>query len=117
MENLKVDAFDACGTIFSHQKGLPLNLKGDNEMASGGYDYHVSKQGILYYKWKDKESVQLVSNFHGTDSSVVSRTQNDKSKKQFHCPTEVKEYNENMGGVDKADMLCVVYGLNRKSNK
>lgn len=36
-------------------------------------------------------------------------------KKQFHCPTAVKEYNEYMAGVDKADMLCVVHGLNRES--
>jgi len=29
----------------------------------------------------------------------------------------VKEYNENMGGVDKADMLCAVHRLDRRSKK
>ena len=29
----------------------------------------------------------------------------------------VKECNEQMGGVDKADMLCAVYGIGRKSKK
>ena len=27
----------------------------------------------------------------------------------------MKKYNGNMGGVDKADMLCAVHGRNRKS--
>lgn len=61
---------------------------------------------ILYYKWKDNKSVHSVSNFHATTSSVVSRTQKDGSKKLFQCPTAVKEYNENMEGVDKADKLA-----------
>ena len=83
-------------------------------MARGEYD---TKQGIVLFKWKDSKSLFLVSNFHGTEASAVSRTQKDGAKKQFHCPAAVKEYNENMGGVDKADMLCTVHGLDRKSKK
>ena len=59
----------------------------------------VSQNGIVLYKWKDNKSVYLVSNFHGKEPSAVSRTQKDGFKKQFPCPTAVKEYNKNiMGG-------------------
>ena len=115
MEYLKASGVDACGTIRSHQTCLPHDLKADSNMACGEYDYRVTKQGIVFYKWKDNKSVFLVSNFHGTEPSAVSRTQKDGPKKQFLCPAAVKEYNENMGGVDKADMLCAVHGLDRKS--
>ena len=117
MEYLKANGVDACGTIRSHRKCLPHDLKADSNMVRGEYDYRVTKQGIVFYKWKDNKSVFLVSNFHGTEASAVSRTQKDGSKKQFLCPAAVKEYNENMGGVDKADMLCAVHGLDRKSKK
>ena len=116
MEYLKANGVDACGTIRSHRKCLPHDLRADSNMVRGEYDYRVTKQGIVFYKWKDNISVFLVSNFHGTEASAVSRTQKDGSKKQFLCPAAVKEYNENMG-VDKADMLCAVHGLDRKSKK
>ena len=81
MEHLKANGVDACGTIHSHQKGLPHDLKADSNMARGEYDCRVTKQGILLYKWKDNKSVFLVSSFHGTEASAVSRTKKDGSKK------------------------------------
>lgn len=48
---------------------------------------------------------------------MIKRTQIDGSKKDFSHPIAVKGYNEQMGGVDKADMLCAVYGIARKSKK
>lgn len=35
IEYLKVNGVDACATICSHQKGLPLNFKVDSKMARG----------------------------------------------------------------------------------
>ena len=43
------------------------------------------------------------------------RTQKDGTRKQFTCPKFVKEYNMYMGGVDKADFFCAIYGNSRKS--
>lgn len=97
MEYLKANGVDACGTIRSHRKCLPHDLKTNSNKARFEYDYPVTKQGIVLYKWKDNKSVFLVSNFHGTEPSAVSRTQKDESKKQFLCPAAVKDYNENMG--------------------
>ncbi|KAK3758964.1 hypothetical protein RRG08_005590 [Elysia crispata] len=36
---------------------------------------------------------------------------------EVSCPMAIKDYNCNMGGVDKADMLCSLYGMDRKSRK
>ena len=117
MEYLKVNGVDACGTIRSNRKALPAGMKADKELDRGEFDYMVSKQGIVYFKWNDNSTVHAVSNFHGTDASVIQRTQKDGTKSQFPCPTAIKAYNAYMGGVDKADMLCGIYGLDRKAQK
>ena len=72
---------------------------------------------IIVYKWKDNKAVHLISNFHGTERVTISRKQNDGSKLEIECPKVVKDYNKRMGGVDKADMLCAIYGVGRKSKK
>ncbi len=107
----------ACGTIRTDRKGLPKGLKADRELQRGEYDFRVSEKGIAFYKWMDNKAVHLISNFHGSDVSSVTRTQKDGSKKEFPCPIAVKHYNEHMGGVDKADMLCSIHGVGSKSNK
>lgn len=117
MEYLKVNGVDACGTIRSNRKALPAGMKADKDLNRGEFDYMVSKQGIVYFKWNDNSTVHAVSNFHGTDASVIQRTQKDGTKSQFPCPTAIKAYNEYMGGDDKADILCGIYDLDRKARK
>ncbi len=117
MEYLKTKGVDACGTIRSNRKALPVGIKNDKALERGEFDYRVSTKGIFYVKWNDNKPVQVVSNFHGSNPSVILRTQKDGSKKQYNCPIAIKDYNTFMGGVDKADMLCSIYGINRKSKK
>ena len=105
MEYLKTKGVDACGTIRSNRKALPVGIKNDKALERGEFDYQVSTKGILYVKWNDNKPVQVVSNFHGSNPSVILRTQKDGSKKQYNCPIAIKDYNTFMGGVDKADML------------
>ncbi len=73
--------------------------------------------GLVFFKWQDNKPVFVLSNFHGTEISSVLRTQKDGSKSAFPSPAAIVDYNKHMGGVDKADMLCSVQGLSRKSNK
>ena len=83
----------------------------------GECDHRVSKDGLAVFKWQDNKPVFVLSNFHGTDIASVKRTQKDGSKLPFPCPTAIVDYSKFMGGVDKADMLCAVQGLSRKSKK
>ena len=43
--------------------------------------------------------------------------QKDGSKGQIDCPEVVKDYNMQMGGVDKANMMFAIYCVGRKSKK
>ena len=65
----------------------------------------------------DNKAVHLISNFHGNEREEIRRTQKDGSRKMFSCPKAINDYNKNMGGVDKADFYCAIYGLNRKNVK
>ena len=110
LEYLKENAVDACGTVHAVRKALPVGL--ENDLEHGDADYQVSKDGLVFFKWQDSKPVLVLSNFHGAEMSSVHRTQKDGSKLELSCPVAVRDYNQNMGGVDKADMLCAVQGLN-----
>ena len=86
-------------------------------MNRGDFDYRVSAQEIVYFKWMDNKPVHIISNFHDTEQTLILRRQRDGSQLEFPCPTAVKDYNSYMGGVDRADMLCSIYGVRCKSNK
>ncbi|KAF8789066.1 Chimeric ERCC6-PGBD3 protein like [Argiope bruennichi] len=100
----------------SDRHDLP-KLAGDRDLQRGDFDHQITDQGISYFKWKDNRRVHLLSNYHGNETCTVKRTQNDGSKLDVPAPTIVKEYNEQMGGVDKADMLRSLYDRDRKSKK
>ncbi|GLV38593.1 hypothetical protein CBL_08586 [Carabus blaptoides fortunei] len=107
----------ACGTITSNRKGFPKNMKEDKKLNRGDYDYRVSNTDVSVYKWKDNTIVYFASNFHGSEEAIVKRTQKDGSRANVKCPLVVKDYNANMGGVDKADQIRGTYGMNRRSRK
>ena len=115
MEYLKENGVNATGTVRLNRKALPIDMKKD--LDRGECDHCVSKDGLTIFKWQDNKPVFVLSNSHGTDISSVKRTQRDGSKLEFPCPTAIVDYNKFMGGVDKADMLCAVQGLSRKSKK
>ena len=59
----------------------------------------------------------MASNYHGIRTTTMKRTEKDGRRSVFPCPQVIKDYNENMGEVDKHDMLRQLYGTNRKSVK
>ncbi|KAK3791503.1 hypothetical protein RRG08_055526 [Elysia crispata] len=80
----------SCGTIRSNRKGLPAGLTDEKDLNRGDFDFR---------------------------STVVNRTQKDGTRAEIQCPQAIFDYNVFMGGVDKADMLCGLYGVSRKSKK
>ena len=77
-------------------------------MGRGLFDFRVRDDKIVFFKWRDVKCVRL---------ATVQRTRKDCTREEFACPQAIYDYNVFMGGVDKADMLCGLYGVSRKSKK
>lgn len=108
----------ACGTVRRARKELPNDLRDDKALSRGEFDWRVSKDGLVYVKWKDRKAVHLLANYSDPSiSSKVNRKQHDGTTKEFACPLVVVNYNENMGFVDKLDMIKSTYEIDRKSKK
>lgn len=116
LEALQSFQIQACGTIRPTRKDFPI-LAEDKALKRGDFDYRSTPNGITVYKWKDNKAVHLASNYNGLQATTVKRTEKDGRKTIVPCPKVVKDYNENMGGVDKHDMLRQLYGMDRKSKK
>ena len=117
VEYLLLHKVFCCGTIRSNRKYLPKDLKRDKTLKRGDSDSRVSAHSIVVHNWMDNKSVHVISNYHGTEIGEIKRTQKDGSRKIFSCPKALISYNNNMGGVDKADFYCAIYGINRKNVK
>ena len=111
----ETNCVNAVGTAQKIRNALPIGM--DEVLDRGESDHRVSKDGLVMFKWQDNKCASVLSNFHGTEISSVQRTQKDGSKFQFPCPEAVADYNKYMSEVDKADMLCSVQRLSRKSKK
>lgn len=116
-EYLKAHGVYACGTVRPNRVGLPRLVNDKDLGGRGEFDYEVSDQDIVYYKWKDNRCVHLLSNYHGTETVNVERKGKDGTKNEICAPTVVRDYNSHMGGVDKADMLRSLYDRDKKSKK
>ena len=115
-KQLQKQCIYACGTARKGRKDSPLDIKDDKDMQRGESDWRVSKDGLVYMKWKDKKGVLFISNHHNpTKIESVGRKQKDGTIQDVNCPSLVKDYNANMGFVDKMDMLKSIYEVDRKS--
>ena len=70
--------------------------------------------GITIYRWKDSKGVNLISSYHGIETTSVQRREKDGGKTSVSCPVVVKDSNNHMGGVDTHDMLRQIYGIHRE---
>ncbi|CAG5029212.1 unnamed protein product [Parnassius apollo] len=114
---LKLRKIMACGTVNNTRKFLP-ELKEDNAMKRGDFDWRMSNENILYLKWKDNKTVYFLSNMHNpNDVDIAQRRKKDGSFIDILCLKLLKDYNSNMNFVDKFDQLKGNYGLDRRSTK
>ncbi|KAJ0000608.1 hypothetical protein NQD34_012450 [Periophthalmus magnuspinnatus] len=99
----------------NHLRGC--TLKSDKELSKAGCGAYEVKyemtSGMAIVKWYDNKAVLLVSSFIGPDP--VDRCRRwSKEKKEYvevDRPHIVKVYNNNMGGVDLADMFAALYRI------
>lgn len=115
LEVLKGKGIQAAATIRSNRKGLP-QFCDDKQLQRGNFDFQATN-ALSVYKWMDSKAVHLISNFHGSEVTSVTRKNAQGHQITVSCPEVVKDYNSYMGGVDKHDQLRKYYGRDRRSNK
>jgi hypothetical protein len=116
MKALQDKGIYVCGTVKRERVGMPKDFVSVRHMTRGESDARSTDSGVTATLWKDRKVILFLSNFHDpTDVSSVTRKTKDGTSENISCPQIVKEYNANMGLVDKADVLKSPYELDRKS--
>ena len=86
--------------VRSNRKQMP-QMKNDQQMKQGAVDFKDSDI-VLCCKWYDNKSALLLgSNIEGMDkcSTVQRRMKGSSSKTSITCPSPVRFYNKDMGGL------------------
>lgn len=119
MIDLQQNKIMACGTTRWDRKNFPKDqLPDGKEMNHGDSAFRSTRTGIVAVRWKDKKGINFLSNYHNPNTkTTVTRKQPDGSLKVVPCPTLVKDYNNQMGCVDKANQLKSTYEIDRRSRK
>ena len=102
---------DTYGTVRSNRKNLPTNFA--REKLKRGDVRAWQKGKMVALRWKDKKDVCVMSTVHNSSTSVVKT----KGGKEVTKPNIVLDYNNTMGGVDKADQELTYYPVMRKQQK
>jgi len=93
------------GTIRSNRKKLPKEVLKKKDVERG--QILTARSGnILFMRWKDKRDIFMISTV--TDASRVRMTEK---------PNMIKDYVQNMRGVDRGDQMSSYYNFDHRSVK
>lgn len=98
-----------CGTLRGNRKGNPKNII-DRKLKKGDCVWS-RKDSVVVCKWKDKRDVLTISNMHKVEMVEV-RNRNGKVAKK---PNIIRDYNNGMSGIDRADQMLSYYTALRKT--
>ena len=116
-EELLDNSTYACGTIRANRKGLPPFVV-QGKLKKQGDLRQQQKGNPVATAWHDKRTVLLLTtNANPTKNTTVLRKQKDGSVRDVPCPEAIKNYTQNMNGVDRADQLRATYSIARKASK
>ena len=115
-EELLDNSTYACGTIRANRKGLPPFVV-QGKLKKQGDLRQQQKGNLVATAWHDKRTVLLLTtNADPTKNTTVLRKQKDGSVRDVPCPEAIKNYTQNMNGVDRADQLRATYSIARKAS-
>ena len=119
---LKEMGINATATLRGNRaRGCPLLcMKDIKKKGRGAFDFRTdTDNSILICEWFDNKIVCVTSNVHSVEPTHKVKRWDGKAKKHIEipCPQLIKSYNQNMGGVDKCDMLLALYRNCMKSKK
>lgn len=115
LEELKLRNVKAVGTMRENRVGKDCPLQHSKALKRkdrGFFEYATTiGNSVVVCKWVDNSIVTIASNnCEVLPSLPVSRySQKDKKKITIQQPKLIKMYNENMGGVDRADQNIGLY--------
>lgn len=123
LEELKSRNLKGTGTIRENRLGKAFPLQKGRELKTksrGFYDYvSSSDNSIVVVKWVDNSIVTLASNNNVVFPTVTAKrySQAEKIKIIVQQPNLIKKYNDNMGGVDRADQNMGLYRTSIRGKK
>lgn len=110
-----------CTMRADRMRNCPLLKEKDlKKKGRGSYDFGCDQETeVLLCRWYDNKVVSVGSNTHPVEPTHKVRRYDGKEKKHIEvdCPSLIKYYNKNMGGVDKCDMLISLYRIFLKTRK
>ncbi|KAJ8944361.1 hypothetical protein NQ314_009493 [Rhamnusium bicolor] len=91
---------NSCGTIKKNRKFMP---KLDEKLKRGEMSFRSSGPALVL-KWCDKRDIYMITTLHDYNMSSMNKTdrQTGMQVMKLNC---IIDYNQNMGSVDKTDML------------
>ncbi|KAF2883764.1 hypothetical protein ILUMI_22409 [Ignelater luminosus] len=123
LEELKSKGQKGTGTIRENRLGKDCKVMVSNTLKKkerGSFDYCTAEENeIVVCKWNDSNAVSITSNSNPVFPTMQVKRYSEKDKKRVLVdqPNIIKEYNENMGGVDRADENISHYRVSIRGKK
>lgn len=91
---------NACGTVKANRQGMPAFTK---KLLKGQTEAKQTDK-LLALKWTDRRDVHMLTTLNLNEMGDTGKLDRITGVKLLK-PLAVLDYNENMGGVDKSDMM------------
>lgn len=123
LDELKLRGIKGTGTIRENRVGKDCNITHSSVLKKknrGSFEYLTDESSeVIICKWHDNNVVTMASNFSTVFPLAQVKRFSRKEKKniQVEQPYCIKKYNENMGGVDRADQNISLYRTSIRGKK